>query len=213
MRSPQASILALLDTERPHLDSPRALDLMARVERYARRSLALADDFVQLARAESQHYQLELLNLHELAIDASDEIWPQANAKEIVIRCDSEGDHFWVLADRSLMTRALINLLANAVKYSPPATRVDCIVSAMPEAVTCVVRDQGYGIATEQQTHLFERFRRFHADGQPASDGTGLGMAFVKTVINRHAGEIAIESALNMGTSVTITLRAHGIEP
>ena len=213
MRSPQASILALLDTERPHLDSPRALDLMARIERYARRSLALADDFVQLARAESQHYQLELLNLHELAIDASDEIWPQANAKQIDVRCLSEGDHFWVLADRSLMTRALINLLSNAVKYSPPATHVDCIVSAMPDAVTCVVRDQGYGIAIEQQTHLFERFRRFHADGQPASDGTGLGMAFVKTVINRHAGEIAIESALNMGTSVTIALPAHGVEP
>lgn len=213
MRSPQASILALLETERPHLDSPRAVDLIARVERYARRSLALADDFVQLARAESQHYQMELLNLHELAIDASDEIWPQANAKHIDVRCGCEGEHFWVLADRSLMTRALINLLSNAVKYSPPATRVDCIVRATPEAVICVVRDQGYGIAREQQAHLFERFRRFHAAGQPASDGTGLGMAFVKTVVSRHAGDIAIESGLNMGTTVTITLRTHAVEP
>jgi signal transduction histidine kinase len=58
MRSPQASILALLDTERPQIDSKPAMELMERVERYARRALALADDFVQLARAESQHYSL-----------------------------------------------------------------------------------------------------------------------------------------------------------
>ena len=213
MRSPQASILALLDTERPHIDSTRAMDLMERVERYARRTLALADDFVQLARAESQHYSLELLNLHELAIDASDEIWPLAHAKDIEVRCESEGEAFWVLADRSLMTRALINLLSNAVKYSPPATRVDCIVSETPGAIVCVVRDMGYGIALEQQAHLFERFRRFHLDGQPPSDGTGLGMAFVKTVISRHAGEIAIKSAPDRGTIVTITLRAQTVEP
>jgi CHASE2 domain-containing sensor protein/signal transduction histidine kinase len=213
MRSPQASILALLDTERPHIDSTRAMDLMGRVERYARRTLALADDFVQLARAESQHYSLELLNLHELAIDASDEIWPLAHAKDIEVRCESEGEAFWVLADRSLMTRALINLLSNAVKYSPPATRVDCIVSETPGAIVCVVRDMGYGIALEQQAHLFERFRRFHLDGQPPSDGTGLGMAFVKTVISRHAGEIAIKSAPDRGTIVTITLRAQTVEP
>jgi CHASE2 domain-containing sensor protein/signal transduction histidine kinase len=213
MRSPQASILALLDTERPHIDSRRAVDLMERIERYARRTLALADDFVQLARAESQHYHLELLNLHELAIDASDEIWPLAHAKNIEVRCEREGELFWVLADRSLMTRALINLLSNAVKYSPPETRVDCIVSETPEAIVCMVRDAGYGIALEQQAHLFERFRRFHRDGQPPSDGTGLGMAFVKTVISRHAGDIAIESAPDRGTTVTITLRAHAVEP
>jgi signal transduction histidine kinase len=168
---------------------------------------------VQLARAESQHYSLELLNLHELAIDASDEIWPLAHAKDIEVRCESEGEAFWVLADRSLMTRALINLLSNAVKYSPPATRVDCIVSEMPGAIVCVVQDMGYGIALEQQAHLFERFRRFHLDGQPPSDGTGLGMAFVKTVISRHAGEIAIKSAPDRGTTVTITLRAQTVEP
>ena len=213
MRSPQASILAMLDTERPRIDSKPAMDLMERVERYARRTLALADDFVQLARAESQHYSLELLNLHELAIDASDEIWPLANAKDIEVRCDSEGEVFWVLADRSLMTRALINLLSNAVKYSPSGTRVDCIVTERPGAIVCVVRDVGYGIALEQQAHLFERFRRFHLDGQPPSDGTGLGMAFVKTVISRHAGEIAIQSAPDQGTTVTITLRSQTIEP
>jgi CHASE2 domain-containing sensor protein/signal transduction histidine kinase len=213
MRSPQASILALLDTERAHIDSPRAVALMARVERCAHRTLALADDFVQLARAESQHYHLELLNLHELAIDASDEIWPLAQAKNIDVHCDSEGENFWVLADRSLMTRALINLLSNAVKYSPAGTRVDCMVSEQHESIICTVRDRGYGIAVEQQAHLFERFRRFQVDGQPPSDGTGLGMAFVKTVIGRHAGDIAIESALNEGTKVTITLRAHAVEP
>lgn len=211
MRSPQASILALLETEKSTVASQHVGALMSRVERYARRTLALADDIVQLARAESHDYSFELVNFHDLALDACDEIWPLARAKNIEIRCNSEGSHFWVLADRSRLTRALINLLSNAVKFSPPATEIDCRVIQTPATILCLVSDQGYGIALEQQAHLFERFKRFHTPGQPASDGTGLGMAFVKTVVSRHRGDILVESAPQRGTTVTIILPVNHV--
>jgi CHASE2 domain-containing sensor protein/signal transduction histidine kinase len=217
MRSPQASIIALIEIERSRaLESERMQDLLSRIERYAQRSLTLADDFVQLARAESQEYALEPANLLELVIDASDEVWPQAQAKQI--RLDAQYDeaslsHHWVNADRSLMTRALVNVLNNAVKYSPNGTQITCTVEQdeasagqTPAHVQCTVRDQGYGIPAEQQAHLFERFHRFHETERPEVSGAGLGMAFVKTVVTRHGGDIRVVSAPGEGTAVTILL-------
>jgi CHASE2 domain-containing sensor protein/signal transduction histidine kinase len=219
MRSPQASILALIEIERARMvESERMRELLFRIERYARRSLTLADDFVQLARAESQAYVLEPVSLLELVMNASDEVWPQAQAKQI--RLDAQHDEksfeLWINADRSLMTRALVNILNNAVKYSPLGTKITCTIEhGAPRSantlaqVLCVVRDEGYGIPTEQQVHLFERFQRFHTVERPEVGGAGLGMAFVKTVVTRHGGDIRVASVPGKGTTITILLPAH----
>jgi CHASE2 domain-containing sensor protein/signal transduction histidine kinase len=224
MRSPQASILALVEIERARAEPTLARDLLERIERYAQRALTLADDFVQLARAESQAYVLEPVDLAELIIDASDEVWPQAHAKRITLQTDAgtddenydDGDGHWICVDRSLMTRALVNILNNAVKYSPPDTRIVCSVESDAPAlvpggarrVSCTIRDQGYGIPKEQQAGLFERFRRFHASERPEVGGAGLGMAFVKTVVTRHGGDVEVVSAPGEGTAFTIWLPA-----
>ncbi|CAE6778398.1 CHASE2 domain-containing protein [Paraburkholderia domus] len=233
MRSPQASILALVEIERARSEPVLARELLERIERYAQRALTLADDFVQLARAESQAYVLEPVSMTELMIDASDEVWPQAHAKRITLQTDTDSETaadegHWICADRSLMTRALVNILNNAVKYSPPDTRITCSLksvgglgglgglagaaqTAAPGAtkrVSCTIRDEGYGIPEEQQAGLFERFRRFHETERPEVGGAGLGMAFVKTVVTRHGGEVDVVSAPGKGTVFTISLPA-----
>jgi signal transduction histidine kinase len=222
MRSPQASILALVEIERARIESDRMRELLERIERYAQRALTLADDFVQLARAESQTYVLEPVNFGELLIDASDEVWPQAHAKHI--RLDTQfpdengaedgADACWVSADRSLITRALVNILNNAVKYSPPDTQILCTIERVESTdgrrphVQCTIRDQGYGIPVEQQAKLFERFHRFHEAERPDIGGAGLGMAFVKTVVTRHGGDVYVDSAPGKGTAFTLALPA-----
>ncbi|MEW9585433.1 CHASE2 domain-containing protein [Paraburkholderia sp. DGU8] len=223
MRSPQASILALVEMERGRAEPALARDLLGRIERYAQRALTLADDFVQLARAESQAYVLEPVSLSLLLMDASDEVWPQAHAKRISLQTHPLGDAdaddgHWVCADRSLMTRALVNILNNAVKYSPPDTHIVCsLASSSPSPATvpgaarrvsCTIRDQGYGIPKEQQAGLFERFRRFHTTQRPEVGGAGLGMAFVKTVVTRHGGDVDVISAPGEGTAFTVWLPA-----
>jgi len=216
MRSPQASILALIELERTRIDSAHTRDLLDRIQRYSQRALTLADDFVQLARAESQAYVLEPQNLVELLIDASDEVWPQAQARNIRIETELEesGENtggYWICADRSLMTRALVNILNNAVKYSPPDTKIACTFGREAGAaarVRCTIRDEGYGIPAEQQAQLFERFRRFHETDRPDVGGAGLGMAFIKTVVMRHGGEVDIESEVGRGTAFTVSLPA-----
>jgi signal transduction histidine kinase len=221
MRSPQASIVALVQIERARGESALARELLERIERYAQRALTLAEDFVQLARAESQTYMLEPVSLTELMIDASDEVWPQAHARRIALQtetaaADPTSDAHWICADRSLITRALVNVLNNAVKYSPPDTRIVCSVAKLPSVtvsgaasrVSCTIRDQGCGIPKEQQKDLFERFRRFHEAARPDVGGTGLGLAFVRTVVTRHGGDVQVSSEPGRGTAVTIVLPA-----
>ncbi len=207
MRSPHASVLALIEEERAVTRSERLRKLLEHIERYTRRALTLADDFVQLTRAESQAYVFEPINLADVVLDASDEIWPQARAKGIFVETHFEGDDHWVHADRSLMTRALTNLLNNAVKYSPSETVVHVSVAhAANDRVQCRIADQGYGMSEDARAHLFERFRRFRTPGQPRSQGAGLGMALVKTVVTRHEGEVAVASEVGQGTTVTVSV-------
>jgi signal transduction histidine kinase len=122
-----------------------------------------------------------------------------------------DGDGHWICADRSLMTRALVNIINNAVKYSPPRSRISCTIGpagGLPRRVQCTIRDQGYGIPLEQQSRLFQRFHRFHETEQPETGGAGLGMAFVKTVVTRHGGDVYVDSAPGKGTRITVLLPA-----
>ncbi|WP_175948348.1 CHASE2 domain-containing protein [Burkholderia pyrrocinia] len=209
MRSPQSSIVALLEVERPKIDHTGVRLVYDRVERYARRTLALADSFVQLAAAETREYALEVADFSALLYNAIDEVWPLANAKQIELNLDITPGEYPLLADPSMITRALINLLNNATKYSPPHTRIECVLSRvgnMPAQLRCVIRDQGYGIAEDQKKRLFERFQRMKIPGQPDTDGVGLGLTFVKTVVVRHGGTIECDSVPGGGTTMTVTL-------
>ncbi|RDU96895.1 CHASE2 domain-containing protein [Trinickia dinghuensis] len=207
MRSPHASVLALIEDEMAISRSERVRTLLEHIERYTRRALTLADDFVQLTRAESQAYVFEPVNLADVVLDASDEIWPQARAKGIFVETHFEGDGHWIHADRSLMTRAVTNLLNNAVKYSPAETIVHVsVTNGTNDRIHCRIADQGYGMTEDAQAHLFERFRRFRTPGQPHSQGAGLGMALVKTVVTRHEGEVTVASEPGRGTTVTVSV-------
>lgn len=205
MRSPQASILALLAQDQAI--SPVTAQ---RIEAYARRTLALADNFVNLARAESERYVLETLNLSDLLLDAVDDLWPQSRSRAIEVRAEGCEDEHLVLADRTLLTRALINLIDNALKYSEPNTRVECRIASLGEGgdanVVCTIKDQGRGMSPENVAHVFERFQRSTPAGGRQVSGVGLGLTFVQTVILRHGGQISCDSALGEGTCFTITL-------
>lgn len=209
MRSPQSSIIALIELERAKNGGEERLLTLDRIERYARRTLALADSFVRLAAAETQDYRFELVNFTDLLHNAIDEVWALANAKRITFACDTAEDELLVEADPSMIARALVNLLNNAIKYSPSDTCIECTLSVAAESlsyVECVIRDQGYGIPHERRMHLFERFQRFQVPGQPDSDGIGLGLTFVKAVVSRHGGIIRCDSAPGHGTTMTIRL-------
>ncbi len=213
MRSPQASILTLLEM---YADDPQSIPpevLTARIGRYARRTLNLADDFLRLARAERvSAADFEDLDLSELLQDAVDETWAAASAKRIRIENEDTHTEALVRGDRDLLTRAFLNLLSNAIKYSPPETTIICSVIKSGGRWQVRFADQGYGIAEEDLSRLFMRFVRLRAEGQPEEAGIGLGLVFVRTVAERHGGAVEVASRTTgdaegpRGTTFTVTL-------
>jgi CHASE2 domain-containing sensor protein/signal transduction histidine kinase len=195
MRSPQASIITLLEMQREDPESMTFEKLMERIDRYAKRTLNLADDFLRLAKAErSKPQDFAPLELSGLLQDAVEEAWSLASAKQISVKSNTPDDEAWVAGDRDLLTRVLMNLLSNAIKYSPPNTTVTCSLRGEEKNWVIDVADQGYGISEANMSKLFTRFVRLHEEGQPEEEGIGLGLVFVKTVLTRHNGSIGVKS-------------------
>ena len=208
MRSPQASILAVLETADT---SEIELEASARIRYYAERTLGLADGFVQLARAENLDYVLEEIDLGDMLMDAVDDLWPQSKSKSIDIRTDGEKERLLVIGERSLITRALVNVIGNAVKYSQSGTVVSCTLARESGSdgsawARCAISDQGPGLAPEHQQKIFERFHRGPTGLGPKVDGVGLGLSFVHTVMVRHGGEVHCDSETGQGTTFTLLL-------
>ena len=186
MRAPQVSILTLLDGPAPRLDPM----VERRIADYARQTLDLAEGYVQLARAESQPYRSELLDLGQIAMDAADILWPQASKKGVRILTPDGEEEFLVQGDPALLRRLTTNLLDNALKYGPAGGAIQVRLTGAEEdgRPVCVlsVSDQGPGLSEEAGRRLFQPFGHGGADHR----GAGLGLAFVRTVAERHGGTI-----------------------
>ena len=208
MRSPQASILAILETATL---GEIGEEESASIRHYAKRTLDLADGFVQLARAENLEYVIEEVDLRDMLMDAIDDLWPQSKAKSIEIETIEESERLLVPAERSLLTRALVNVIGNAIKYSFERTTISCTLARESRAdgstwARFAITDQGPGLASEQRQKIFERFHRGPMGMGPKVEGVGLGLSFVHTVLVRHGGEIHCDSELGGGATFTLLL-------
>lgn len=213
MRSPQTSILALLATT-PGVPP----ELSDRIAAYAKRTLALADGFVQLARAEVTPVHLEPVDLADIAVEAIDEVWPQSLQRKIRIEQVGGDTPLTVLGDRGVLARTLVNLLGNAVKYSPEGSTITVSLSEQPSAsgptANVAIADQGPGFSREEATTAFKPFQRFERPGQDfAVNGVGLGLAFVQAAVTRHGGEVSCRSAPGVGAEFTVRLPRHTVAP
>lgn len=191
LRSPLLSILTLVRDHQSSAEAPAWLD---RVDTFAQRSLELADGFVHLARAENQAIAHETIDLADLMIEASDQCW--ALARDRSIRLDSKQlpQDALVKGDAQLIRRALVNLIDNAIKFSPTGARVRLGLAFEPAAAgplkcdswCATVSDEGQGLPADELSRVFEPFWRSAShENRP---GAGLGLAFVRVVAERHAG-------------------------
>ncbi|HVE54168.1 MAG TPA: CHASE2 domain-containing protein, partial [Ramlibacter sp.] len=174
MRAPQASILSLLELRRAGALEDTEAELLERIGKLAERTLAYADAFIQLARAESGEYRITLCNLLDVATEVADALWPRATS--LGVHIEVSGEPAWCMADRDLVQRALQNLLDNALKFSAPGGRVLCVSRGDAGRAQLEVRDQGPGLGPSPD-RLFERYTQADA----SRGGAGLGLAFVLT--------------------------------
>ncbi len=202
LRAPHSAILALLEVQRePHHDAP----VYRQIEQQVRRALGLTEAFVHLAKAESEAYQFQPVLFAMLVLDAFDQVAPLAQLKGIELRHRlDEADESLVRADGSLLTRALFNLLENAIKYSPSGTCINLGVTVADSQLVCGISDQGRGISAAELPQLFDPYRRFASAHNTV--GLGLGLSMVKAVIDRHDGRIHCASVEGQGTTFTFYL-------
>ncbi|MCR4471112.1 ATP-binding protein [Burkholderia sp. SCN-KJ] len=206
MRSPQASILALIDLQRAAEPAPPAKDLLDRIAAYARRTLALADDFVLLARAEAPTWSLVETDIGSVVLDAIDELWALAQARGI--RLDvNVGDEICIArVEPFLLMRAVVNLVSNAIKFSPGNATVTVRLTGVEHGYAISVADHGPGISAEAQQRLFEPFQRLQVEPPRYPSGAGLGLAFVKTIAKRYGGNIDLHTRPGEGCTFILTL-------
>ncbi|WP_018927316.1 CHASE2 domain-containing protein [Pseudomonas umsongensis] len=203
LRAPHSAILALLDVQRHQVSGDT--QVFSQIELQVRKALNLTEAFVQLAKAESEAYQFQPSMFAMLLLDTFDQASSIAHLKNIQLLHDLDEDaEALVLADQSLLTRALFNLLENAIKYSPAGSRITVRVSCTEGWLTCEIVDQGRGIAVEELPELFSQYRRFAS--AHGSDGLGLGLSMVKAVVDRHGGRISCHSVVGQGTTFSVQL-------
>jgi signal transduction histidine kinase len=112
-----------------------------------------------------------------------------------------------VAADKSLITQAIKNLVGNAIKYSPERTTVTVSTALEAEAVRLSVEDRGYGIPAEARDRVWEKFYRVVREGQEKDEeSTGLGLSFVREVVEQHGGSVKLDSEVGRGSKFSFTL-------
>ena len=208
LRSPLVSITAMLDLHdlAPQSSPP---DLLSRIRRSVERSFALADDFLQLGRADSlDPARFSDVDLAALLTAAVEEEEARAAGKRITVAMGEGVTQAPARGVADVLLRVFVNLISNAVKYSPEGTRVECSVQRAGEFWRCTVADQGYGISAEDLPRLFGRFERLDAARKRGEGGAGLGLAFVKTAVERHGGRMHVTSEPGKGSQFSVELPA-----
>lgn len=208
LRSPMVSVLALIGKMRHSDEGERLREFLDNVEHYAHRNLNIAEQFLQLARVESEEalemIEQDMLDVVESAID---QVQIQAQSRNITLYFDYDPEQdVWVRGNNELLERLVVNLLTNAVKYSHEGGRVRVCLSAQDSRVSCEVSDQGVGIPAGFQDKLFERFSRASNSGGGRTRGAGLGLRFVKVVTERHGGDIRVQSESGKGSCFIFSL-------
>jgi heavy metal sensor kinase len=207
LRNPLAIIrtnadLALSDKD-PEVEELRHAVVV--VKRASDRMARLVDDLLALARREAPTFAIEKVDLGRAVTEASEEFMAAAEARGIVLdRAVAPG--VIVMGDSDALKRAVANLLENAVRLSPPSSRIRLAVGSERGLAWIAVSDEGPGIAADDQPKVFDRFWRADKARSRADGGTGLGLSIVRQIAQMHGGDVQLQSKLGVGSTFTIWL-------
>lgn len=170
----------------------------------------LVGDLERLAKYEGENRDLNKteFDIFELATNIRNNF--EADYKKKGIELSLSGDSTIIYADKDKVSQVMINLISNALKYTPSGGRVDVQLQMQNEWLKIHVRDTGIGISEENLPYIFERFFRADKSRNRITGGSGIGLAIVKAVVDAHHGKIQVESKIGEGTEFIVSFPLKG---
>ncbi len=213
LRTPLTTISGYLELVAEEFEDrmePRHERMLEATRRNVTRLKALIDDLLALSRAEGRGSEMEPVDLSLLLREAVTDVRITAARRGIHLTVSGPDHVVPVLADRAMLHRAFLNVLTNAVKFSHDRGDVEVTLTVRAREVEVAVTDHGIGIPADEIDRLGTRF--FRASNAVTNEiaGTGLGLRIMQTIVDRHSGDVVIESREGEGTTVVVRLRLHG---
>jgi signal transduction histidine kinase len=211
LRTPLTAIKGLVETLRDGaVDDTDVRDrFLETVEDETDRLIRLVNDLLILSRADSEalNLQREAVDLGALAADTVERLVPWALEQDITLHVDAGPGVPLARVDPDRIEQVLVNLIGNAIKFSPPGGLVTVGVAEAPGPMVRVeIRDEGIGIPAEVLPHIGERFYRADQARSRAEGGSGLGLAIARALVEAHGGSLAVESQEGQGTVVSVSV-------
>ena len=187
------------------LDIHNADIAFSRMEAQLSTVTRLTEELFDLTKIQAGklEYAQETINLNEMLQQIVEVLQQTQATHTIVIHGAADTP---LIGDKDRLGQVFLNLISNAIKYSPDANQVEIDIAASSEAVTISVRDHGMGIPREQQTKIFERFYRATTLQQYGIPGLGIGLYIVAEIVKHHGGIITIESEIGKGSTFQVAL-------
>jgi len=168
----------------------------------------LVKDLLQLSRLDNQQMQWNMQNMSIVSLvkGSVEKMEIEASNKQQKLECFTIGSIPEIKADYDRIEQVMMNILSNAIKYTPDGGNISVYISKMYNEINIKVADNGIGIPEKDLPRIFERFYRVDKARSREMGGTGLGLAIAREIVEAHAGTMALKSEAGKGTEVTIKL-------
>ena len=210
-KTPIATINLALDS----IKNPKILQDQEKVKRYLnmikdenKRMHAQVENVLRISKLEKNELNIskERIELHDLVEDAITHVELIVEDRQGYVKAHLGALKYSVLANETHFTNVIVNILDNAIKYSDNPPKIDVYTENVGNSILLKIKDQGNGMSKQVQKRVFEKFYREHTGNVHNVKGHGLGLAYVKRIVDDHQGHISVESEKGKGSEFTIKL-------
>ena len=216
IRTPMNAIIGMTTIASLNIDNTaKVQDCLDKIDAASKHLLGLINDVLDMSKIESGKITLnnEAFSMAELIYSFTDIIKPQIQAKGLEFDIKTLNlSHEEVIGDTVRLNQILLNIVGNAIKFTPEGGQIDIMISELPSqhidytTYRFVISDSGIGMEEEFLANIFQPFERAKNSTQSKVDGTGLGMAITKNIVDMMKGQISVSSTLNKGTTFEVIL-------
>ena len=193
------------DDRRLHLSKTTVKSSLSTISKQVAKLTRLVSELLDLSKIESGKLELHKtkFNLSDVVEETVQDVRHTTSKHAIIVQNEYEGK---IVADKDRIAQVLLNLLTNAIKYSPNSDHVEVLVEGDDTSATIKVKDYGIGIDKKDQHKIFERFYRVEGKSEQTFPGFGIGLFIASEIVHRHSGTITVESDKGKGAIFTVTL-------